>query len=778
MAQARDEAGNIWEIDAQGNPVRLIQAAGQQAPQQSRPTVTPLDLPPPPPPPPPQAPGRTPAGAATEGLRPGFMWVDPNYPNAGQIPIPPRPQPDSSKSTERRAQIKALLANIQELRGLAGKNLAVGSAAEALQGVPLVNQNVRNVQARIEQLQGDITQQIIGQLAEVNQGGVSGLANSPSEAARMAASIAPLSTAQSLDQFLNGLQTAENYYLRQAALTEGRGAVDPKVLVDYLPKERFDEITSSQGEQTALNADSKQVKIPDWYKQSVSRYIAENRDNLDPSQYAAFRVGLDQQAGFNGDTQYYLQDAERLRQGIAQGANITPIQDAQRPTTGLERDITNFAQTPVGAGLTTFGNSFGAGLPALLSGQREAVEAVRQNQPVAGFLGDVGGSIAGTLATGAIGRAAGVTGIAANPMAQNAAFSGLSGATQSEDPLLGAGLGIGASLLGDVAGRALGRALPDVVNPRAMQRLDESVPSIDDLKAQAGREYDAVEQAGVTAGGPDTITLRNSLTGVLQGQSRITPQGRLIDENTPITKAMKLIDDFAGQPMTPGQAGSVRQILSEGRGAGSPNERRIAGLLVDEFDKWADPVLPGIQVPRATAQRYLQGQQIAERVNIGNIRGMRAKGNDVGDSVRTQFGQLDEAIERGDAFFDPATRAAIALAARGDTTTNGLRAAGKYGFGSVLPTTGLAGGAINAVAFGGNPALMAIPMAVGTVGTASRRAAQVRTGRQAQDALNTALGGPQYEALRRQALEEAAIRGGRFGGGIFGSAAIAPTRDY
>lgn len=31
MAQARDEAGNIWEVDAQGNPVRLVRAAGAQA---------------------------------------------------------------------------------------------------------------------------------------------------------------------------------------------------------------------------------------------------------------------------------------------------------------------------------------------------------------------------------------------------------------------------------------------------------------------------------------------------------------------------------------------------------------------------------------------------------------------------------------------------------------------------------------------------------------------------------------------------------------------------
>ena len=32
MGQARDEAGHIWETDAQGNPVRLLQAAQAQGP--------------------------------------------------------------------------------------------------------------------------------------------------------------------------------------------------------------------------------------------------------------------------------------------------------------------------------------------------------------------------------------------------------------------------------------------------------------------------------------------------------------------------------------------------------------------------------------------------------------------------------------------------------------------------------------------------------------------------------------------------------------------------
>jgi hypothetical protein len=315
MAQARDEAGNIWEIDAQGNPVRLIQAA-QAAPQRQAPQVTPLDLPPPPPPAPPS---RTTAGAATEGLKPGFMWVDPNNPAAGQVKVPTTPATGSPQSNERRAQIKAILGTVQRIRKMADESLAVGSGAEFLQGVPGINQNTINVQAAVDQLRGDIVNQIVAVLAEQNQGGVSGMANAQSEAERMAASIAPLRVGQSLPEFMQGLQNAEDYYLRQAAALDGKPAPDAATMEAFLPEERRKEIQSAaaQPQQMALSGDSEAVPVPQWYRETITRYLAENKGNLDPSQYAAFRRGLDRQAGIPGDIADYVGDGARFREFMA-----------------------------------------------------------------------------------------------------------------------------------------------------------------------------------------------------------------------------------------------------------------------------------------------------------------------------------------------------------------------------------------------------------------------------------------------------------------------------
>lgn len=70
---------------------------------------------------------------------------------------------------------------------------------------------------------GDLIQQQVAKMAEVNQGGVSSLASTPEEARRMAASIANLSLDQDLPTFLSGLQRAEDYYRRlgmEAGLSE------------------------------------------------------------------------------------------------------------------------------------------------------------------------------------------------------------------------------------------------------------------------------------------------------------------------------------------------------------------------------------------------------------------------------------------------------------------------------------------------------------------------------------------------------------------------------
>lgn len=714
------------------------------------------------------------------------MWVDPNYPNAGQIPIPVQPTPQSPKTTERRAQIKALLANIQELRTLAGKNLAVGSGAEFFQNTPFVNQNVRNVQARATQLRADITQQIIGQLAEVNQGGVSGMANSPAEAERMAASIAPLSIDQSLDQFLNGLQTAENYYLRQAALLEGRDGVDDKVLVDYLPKERFDEIKTTSGDQKTLNSESQAVKIPDWYKQSVARYIAQNRDNFDPSQYAAFRAGLDEQAGFKGNLDYYLQDGVRLKEGIAQGANITPITDASRPTTPFEQAFTDFASSPGGAGALTFVNSMTAGIPTALTGSTEAIEAVRQNQPVAGFIGDVGGSIAGTMLLGAGAGALGARGLAANPMAQNAAFGAVQGATSSEDPLLGAALGAGGSLLGDNLMRGVGRALPEVFAPGATRAAKESVPSSGELGNMADRAYRAAAANGEQIPPDQTNRFIDDAERLLRDNGFMTQQGDILGTG-PVQDATRLLQSFRDQPIGPLEAQTIRSKIAEGRMAmreGAPdNEARMfSGQLTDQFDNFAEAAnaLPGISGARAIGQRRILGREIDRATELGTARGdinYSQGGADLG--IRRAFGALDTAEVRGSRMYPPDVSEAITKVSRGTPARNAAQWLGRF---SPQGGTGMFGTGSLATAAGVGTGDVATGLmtagAVGGAGLFGRSIANKLTRRDAEMASLIARGGPAFQDILRQAEEEAAIRAGRIGGGFFGSAAIAPTRDY
>lgn len=84
MAQARDEAGNIWEVDAQGNAVRLVQAAGSPPPQQKGTVYTP--------PPTPKAPREAPSGYRWDAN--GNLQVIPGGPADKPDPSAPGSTPD------------------------------------------------------------------------------------------------------------------------------------------------------------------------------------------------------------------------------------------------------------------------------------------------------------------------------------------------------------------------------------------------------------------------------------------------------------------------------------------------------------------------------------------------------------------------------------------------------------------------------------------------------------------------------------------------------------
>lgn len=742
-----------------------------------------------PPPAPPAAPTRTPAGGATEGLKAGHMWVDANDPSKGQVKIPTVSTPEAANTRERLQQIKASISAVHEARKLAGKSLAVGSWSEFLADTPGVNQNRRNIDAALENASAALVQDKIKELAEVNQGGVSGMANTATEANRMAASIANLTANQDYEPLLQQLERAEQYYLRQVAMLQGKPEPDDQTLSEFLPPERLIELQATKPEQTQLSSDGTTlVEIPDWYQQAHMRYLTENRDNFDASQYAAFRSNLDERAGLTPNLQAYTTAGQNFRQFFDEGGQpqqLGVVPPAREDVSALRQGVSDFAQTPGGAAAGSFANSMTAGLVPALTGQQENMEAIQQNQPGASFVGDMAGGIAGTALLGGGSALLGARGAFANPMLQDAAFGAVSGAAQAEDPLVGGAIGLASSLGGEFLGRQVGRALPGTFAPGSVQSARESVPSSGELGIEADRLYTRAMSQGQAASPQQVNRLIDDTDTFLRSNGLMTQQGEIIGTG-PLQEANQLLRSFRDGSMGPLEAKTVREKIAEGRTAmkeGAPDNRTrmLSGDLTQQFDQFAeaDGVMPGIAAAREVAQRRIIGRELERARDLGQARGdinYSQGGEDLG--IRRAFGALDTAEVRGAKMYPQGVQEAIRVVSRGTPTRNAAqflgRAAPVTGVGASAP---LGLGTIAGIGTSDPATGLMVAGAVGGAGLLGRGAANQMTRNDAELAILAARGGPAFQQMMQDAQEEAAIRAGRMGAGIFGSTMPAAFRD-
>lgn len=720
----------------------------------------------------------------------GYMWVDPNDPSKGVTAIPGFKKTDKSGSVaERKATIKAALKALQRVRELAEERLAIGSASEFLQNVPLINQNRRNIEAAIKNAESGIISDMVAKLAEANQGGVSGMANTLEEARRLGAQVADLSPSQDLPSLMEQAKLAEEYYLRQAASLEGKEAVDQDIATMYLPEARLLELAATDPGAKQLSADGTEtIDIPDWYQQSHLRYLIDNKDDLDPSQYAAFRATLDERAGLTPNIDAYLGFANDAREFFKQGGapqQLGVVPPATQDVSALRQGITEFAQNPVGAGLLSGVTSATAGIPLALAGGQEKMEAVRQNQPVASFIGDVIGQTATTALLGPASRIAGVTNpFLRSPVTQDAIFSTISGATQAEDPLEGATAGLISSLGGEYLGRAVGRALPDTFAPGAMREARESVPSSSDLGQEADALYRQAQAQGQKIAPNDVDTFIDDTEALLRSNGFMDQDGNLLGTG-PVQDAYKLLRSFRGKEITPMEAKTIREKFAEGRMAmrdGAPDNtaRMFSGELTKTFDDFAEATnaLPGIAAAREVAQRRILGRDLERTRELGQARGdinYSQGGEDLG--IRRAFGNLDTAEIRGSKMYPPEVEEAIRVVSRGTPVRNVAQTLGRLspqggtGFGTGAGLGVLGGFLVDPVTGG------LITGSLYGAGAAGRKLASDLTRREAELAELIARGGPSFQNMLNTAAEEAAIRGGRIGSSIGATAGITPLRD-
>lgn len=249
---------------------------------------------------------------------------------------------------------------------------------------------------------------------------------------------------------------------------------------------------------------------------------------------------------------------------------------------------------------------------------------------------------------------------------------------------LAAGGGVGASVANEVApgnpiaevgGEILGSGLTGagmfgLARRGATRAAEAAVPTIQQLKDQAGELYRQAEARGVVAGPNVTSNLAGKVRQIAQDEGLVSQTGRVSEAYPRASETMRILDDAANGGLDVKQMQVMRETLADAVGATKGKERRISSMMLRAFDEETTPLAPELAEARRVSSRYLQ----ADRVNLAReVAEDRAGGlsqSSKENALRTDFRQLGTRITKGYESFNPAVEDAIKLVSRGDTKTN------------------------------------------------------------------------------------------------------------
>lgn len=356
-------------------------------------------------------------------------------------------------SPNRPAQIRSALDALKNIRKLAEAPLSVGETAGRVRDFPFIGaiagQNRADLEGSLSLIEGSLIQDQLRELAKINPGGVSSLANSETEARRLASSIANLDPNQSLDQFLTGVTRAEEYYNRQLQMlgetpepgqAQARPGTAPGMVMGAV-----------QGGQLAMS--------PQDIEAGKAIQDAWNRTGrFDDVAAVAARFGRN----FGEKETAFLRANEGKPVNIVANPTGTP--------TATEQAIGSVVATPAGeaaaAGLVAVPNAMTFGMldelaPVLgLDADRVqmAKRYLQERNPGMSLAGEIGGSI---LPTGMVSRSiggalAGTRAAGMAPLIGDVTAGALAGAGEANENRFGGAL-LGGTLGG--AGGAAGRRM-------------------------------------------------------------------------------------------------------------------------------------------------------------------------------------------------------------------------------------------------------------------------------------------------------------------------------
>jgi hypothetical protein len=395
-----------------------------------------------------------------------------------------------------------------------------------------------------------------------------------------------------------------------------------------------------------------------------------------PQQDRGFWQALgDNVIGFDDGVQSY---GESLGQGINNAGSqmLSGANEGVAATLGAPVDLMT---SLLNLGSTGINAATGASIPQITDPVGGGGDMQSLMSP---FIGPKDDSLPGRYAR-SIGREIGAAAIPAGAFAAKAASpaAGLLGALQSS-----VGAGTGAQVARDVApgnpllemiGALAGGSIPALLQRSAAPRAPTSQELGDEAKDlyQTGRQR-------APAPAEEVQSLKASIMGEMQANSRITPTGRVMADGN-VRKFLDVLDDYDGKSMSPGEIQNLRTYLQDAAASVDAGERRLGAILLGKFDDWRGQIVPEFSQADSLYSRMKRAEDVDLRVQKAERRAATSgTGGNTVNATRQNIRQIldNPTARRG---YSPAEIAAMEEIVRGNATTNSLRLIGR-----LSPTSG------------------------------------------------------------------------------------------
>lgn len=284
-----------------------------------------------------------------------------------------------------------------------------------------------------------------------------------------------------------------------------------------------------------------------------------------------------------------------------------------------------------------------------------------------------------------------------------------------------------AEMGGEMVGSGLtGMGMFGAARRNAQRKIEAQIPTVPQLKDQAGNLYRQAEARGVTARPTQTRALARDMRAMLRQDGRVSPTGRLTDVYPKAKEGMQLIDDYSGKQMTPTEMNAARKVIAEGMSSADASERRLGSMMTDTFDTFANPLAPEFPQARDIASRYLTAEKLEQARELAGARAGQFSGSGFENALRTEYRGLDRSAIKGNQRFNADVTGAIENVSRGTPASNIFRGLGRLaptgvvsgGLGTLLPGA-LAGAATGSPGIGA-----AVGGTMAGVGMAGRKIAE------------------------------------------------------